>query len=534
METCFAASSHLPRRSSRSFRQVSPAIRRVRVPIIHPHVSMVAARAEATASAVVIGCGPVGALAALHLARGGFQPVTVLEKRNASTQTESTTGVIKSRRSYSIVLNGRAQKALEEIPGLLERIRLNGVQVAGSLSYRSKRNGPSRQEPTGLIACDRQDLVSCIVEHTNTTSYAKSIDFRLGKRVVDVDFMRKEVMFVNSSEVNGDSATDSTTDCISYDLLVVAEGVYSSVRQTAVDRGHIAYQGIPDNKHFKIASFGRPENWQTPPSVHMPSQHFMTFAAHQPTISLLAPPRRSGDVEAIVVVDSSEFNDGGLLGDRESIRREFSTRFPQVFGSKNPITDNVIDEILAQKASVGGVTSVCSRFNITDSAVLIGDCASSCWPSLGQGANQGLEAVSVLAQCLFPALSKNEELTAEHTGASSSRPTAEQIGERLLTFSERRKPDADAVGELSMAGFGSNSRVMSKSFLLRVAALMLAHKVFGSAKPALFDMNNANIPYSSVLDAWEEQGRAYNMSLQIGLSSIALVVGALTMKSFIG
>lgn len=453
-------------------------------------------------SAVVIGCGPVGAYTALHLARGGFHPVTVLEKRSQKLKAKDdpSTGVNRTRRSYSIVLNRRAIAALSEFDGLHERVLSRGVEITENISFRSKPGdkAPSRRKgDKSGFAVDRLELVMALVEHARDTRL--DIDFCFQHRVDDVDFEARYVSYTNEI---------GKQDTISYDLLVVAQGVYSSVRQLAVDRGLIEYTGIPDNKQFKIADIGLSDNWHHP--VQRADKSFIVFAAHEPMICMLCPPQPNPDKRyGIIVADDGAFEAGGCLEDRDAIRRVFAERFPQVFGERNPMTDNFINDLMAQKVSTGGITSVCNRFDIAGSAVLVGDCASSCWASLGQGFVQGVEGASVLAKCLDSNL--------------DTPLTREQIAVALTKFTIRRKPDADAVGKLSMYAFGRNKRAITIGFVVRLGVLQMAHKLLGTARPALMQLADADVPYSRILKLMERQDSILDFSMQFGAVATVLV-----------
>jgi kynurenine 3-monooxygenase len=287
------------------------------------------------------------------------------------------------------------------------------------------------------------------------------------------------------------------------------------LRDRAVKRGLLACTGVPDSMVFKIAELGRVDGFFDPPAASSDANDpglFRTFPSNQPLCSVLAPPRRDGQVHAVLVMPAA----GGFdkyFHDEASIARSFERFFPFVFGPAGP-PPSVVASLKAQPASTGGVTTCCSRYDVGEACVIIGDSAHSCWPSLGQSCNAGLESVSVLGAALF-------------SSADGGPPVNGALAERLCLYSAVRKPDADAVGQLSERGFGKNSRVLTKRALLRIATMVLLSKLFPGTPflvPALFDLDKPSVAYAAILRKQQRQDAFVDMCV-LAVTILAAAVG---------
>lgn len=445
------------------------------------------------ARAVVVGAGPVGALAALHLRAGGYA-VTVFERRSQDIHAAE---VRRGRRSYSIVLNERALRAMEPVEGLRERVCESGVKIEGtcrhsSKGYKARLGGMGK--PGEAVSILRDDLVDCLVN----VGKARGVEYRTGTRVVDLDLEGRTLttLFGESGDREGRG----------FDLCVVADGVYGKTKALVRQGSRLQSIENEDGMEYKIVKLPNIEDFfEAPEASELESdpRFFRFFAEHAPEFSMLAPPRKDGRLRGVLITPSGGHQKH--LGDAASVTATFAKNYHFIFGPKGP-PGEVIDDLLKQPTSVGGVTTVCNKYDAGGCCVLIGDAAHSCWASLGQSANCGMESVAVLAKALF-STSPGEQVS-DH-----GPPIGSVLSLRLSHYTALRKPDAVAVGQLSERGFGNNERVMTKKTIARIAVMVMMSKLLPFAtffKPALFDLGNASRPYSAVLKKQFLQDRVAN------------------------
>lgn len=525
-------------------------------------------------AAVVIGAGPAGALATLHLARGGYSPVTVVEARappsppfdevgggTAVGGTNATAAAAVTprrppdppRRSYSIVLNGRGLAALADFPGLPAAVVAVGVAITGSCPYGHK--GPRAGSGflgggVANVSVDRGALVGAL--HLYATEVAPpgsagGIDSVWRQRVVGVDWAARVVTAESDAETSAGEKRDGVASggrvTFSYDMLVVAMGVYSSVRDEAVAAGLLTYEATPDAMEYKIAALGNPASWHSPPpdpaapppeptpAAPHPrprSGTWLTFFAHQPAAFLLAPPwvdaAGNPSVRAMVGVSAGGWSQ--RLTTAVAIEALFVDRFPGVYGPGVPPPATVVADLLAQPVSVGGVTGVCSRYDLAGgTAVLVGDCAASCWPSLGQGCNAALVGVAALGATLFPPPpAAPTVLETDGAVAATPPPPHAVVAARVAAHAASWKPNAGAAGEVSARGFGRNARVMTRPTVARLAAVAVVSRLLGTIGPALMRVGDPAVPYEVVLWRWRAQEAAVNgVAGGVGLATAAAV-----------
>lgn len=100
-------------------------------------------------------------------------------------------------------------------------------------------------------------------------------------------------------------------------------------------------------------------------------------------------------------------------------------------GAASPVSRQIVDSLLKAPPRGGGYTTFCESLHASAAGpvVVIGDAGSSMVPSLGMGCNSALESAAALAEAL--------------------RESPADVPAALARFSERRKPDTDAIQRMS-------------------------------------------------------------------------------------
>lgn len=413
-------------------------------------------------TAIVVGGGPTGALTALYLAQMGWH-VSVYERRSVIAETSST------RRSFNIVLNRRALNGLEEVGVHLPPEKV--VYIQGGIRHTDKRTKLS-QGFRDSISIDRFTLAQTLITE-GKNRYPDNINYYFNQTLLQINIQEKTAVFQAESGKHEEQ----------FDLLVGADGVFSTVRASMESqiRGFTVRQN-KDNMLYKICDLGLVENF--PGAKKEWENRFHTWPGTQP-VTLLAPPKIDGTLNGVLILPQ----EGELTFDKLETEGDILTLFKEKFPNIFPDLDqaglplNFAQDLLSQKASNGGITTICNQLVGSDCVVLLGDAAHSVWPSLGQGCNAALESCRVFAHTL-----------AESNGNLS-------VG--LPAFSKKRKPDVDAIARLSEIGFGGNKRATSTLFIAKVLILMLLHKLLPKwfHKYALFQIGDADVPYSKI---WQQ------------------------------
>jgi len=140
---------------------------------------------------------------------------------------------------------------------------------------------------------------------------------------------------------------------------------------------------------------------------------------------------------------------------------------------------------------------------------LMGDAAHSMVPFYGQGMNCGLEDVFVFSDLL----------RGEMRG--------KKMEEVASAFGKKRKPDADAIVQLSLENYVEmRAKVASMSFLLKKKVDGLLNALLPSVWIPQYTMVAfSRIPYSEVIRRRDRQDRLLQVSLDVG-ASLGLLMAA--------
>jgi kynurenine 3-monooxygenase len=204
----------------------------------------------------------------------------------------------------------------------------------------------------------------------------------------------------------------------------------------------------------------------------------------------------------VILPARGEWNWDGISAPQQ-VDKLFAAKFPDAFSATLRAKDSV--KLTQQRASPGGTTTSVSSMIYRDNVVLIGDAAHSCWPSLGQGANVALESTHAL------------RVTFEELG--------EDLPKALGMFNKLRKPQVDACGRLSMAGFGGTTkRTISGLFFARLVFISLLNKVLPTVflRPAIFEVSNSMYSYDEVENMMRRENVIFLSAIMASLASFIL------------
>jgi kynurenine 3-monooxygenase len=458
-----------------------------------------------TRTIVVVGAGPTGALVALYLAQMGWK-VFVYERRKAEPE------LFGPRRSYNVVLNDRGLKALQQAG--VELPPDKGVVLQGNVRHTAKG---AKFSPgfANSVSIDRHTLAQYLIEE-GKKHFPQQIQYAFQHTLVRVDFEEKIAWF--SIQSRTEAGAEAGEHQQKFDLLIGADGAFSQVREEMVQ--HIAGFEVEqnwDNMMFKICQLGSAANLANAPenatentqenTTAVWANCFHTWPSAQP-ITLLAPPNVDGSLSGVLILPETGAITYDQLQTEEAIATLFAQKFPDIFPAleQQGLPPGFAADLLAQKVSYGGITTICTRFDGDDRVVLLGDAAHSIWASLGQGCNAALESCRIFAEVLAAAQG--------------------DFAVALPTYTQARKPDTDGIAHLSEIGFGGNKRAGNYLFFAKILILMFLNKLFPKRfqKFALFQIANAEVPYSQI---WQ-QVQIQNQQLRIVLMGLIVILAIIT------
>ena len=398
-------------------------------------------------TALVVGAGPAGALAALHLSRLGWR-VRVLDEDDEDAPTENATvskrglaalrdaGVaLSAERDGATTLEGAVRYRVGH--DTLKKTRIDGSVPVVAAARRATQFKGSVVVKRGALAraIRRATLTLPLKSESESESVSAfrtnvNVSFEFGKSLRHVDLESRLARF----DVRGTESSES----VAYDLLVGADGSASATRAALENEGALVCERNANGLYAKTVCLppgffeqtraslfekdgtGGPDPTPTPSVAESRAKElekekekddwrFRRHAwEHAGVVDAFAVPnagKREGDsFELTVVAPLSRWKRVRTASDAETLLDEIA---PGAFGCP----DGAVAEAYKAKARdvvrddatliENGVSTTCSRLTRRDgSAVLVGDAAHSAWPTLGQNMDATLETSAYLGAAL--------------------------------------------------------------------------------------------------------------------------------------
>ena len=399
-------------------------------------------------TALVVGAGPAGALAALHLSRLGWR-VRVLDEDDEDAPTENATvskrglaalrdaGVaLSAERDGATTLEGAVRYRVGH--DTLKKTRIDGsVPVVAAARRATQFKGSVVVKRGALARAIRRATLTALPLKSESESESVSafqtnvnVSFEFGKSLRHVDLESRLARF----DIRGTESSES----VAYDLLVGADGSESATRAALENEGALVCERNANGLYAKTVCLppgffeqtraslfekdgtGGPDPTPTPSVAESRAKEkekekekddwrFRRHAwEHAGVVDAFAVPnagKREGDsFELTVVAPLSRWKRVRTASDAETLLDEIA---PGAFGCP----DGAVAEAYKAKARdvvrddatliENGVSTTCSRLTRRDgSAVLVGDAAHSAWPTLGQNMDATLETSAYLGAAL--------------------------------------------------------------------------------------------------------------------------------------
>lgn len=424
---------------------------------------------QQTKNIAIVGTGLVGSLLALHLRKKGHS-VTLFDRRPDVRKVEF------SGRSINLAMSNRGWKALGEA-GIGEEIR----ELAIPLYRRAMHldNDPVYfqnygKEGEAIYSISRGVLNRKMID----LAEAAGAVFKFEEKVWEVDLAQAKLYTGESEKGNWEE--------YNFDLIFGADGAFSRVRHKMQRQSRFNYsQHFIDvgYKELRIAANEDGTHKLDKNSFHIwPRGKFM----------LIAMPNLDGSFTCTLFLPFEGENSFESLQTEAAAQKFFSTYFPDVPGEISNFTADFF-----KNPTSALVTVKCYPWTYFDKIALVGDAAHAIVPFFGQGMNAGFEDISELGRLEEKYGDDWEKIFSE--------------------YQEIRKPNADAIAELSYRNFMEmSSKTADPQFLLRKKIEKnFAEKHPEKWIPAYSRVTFSEAPYAEALKIGDRQAAIMDEVMQI-------------------
>ncbi len=368
----------------------------------------------------IIGSGLVGSLLAIYLRKRGHK-VTVFDRRQDVRKVEF------SGRSINLAMSNRGWSALGKV-GVEEEIR----KIAMPLDKRALHVNEKPiyfqkygKEGEAIYSISRGVLNRKMIDLAEEAGTV----FRFEEKVWDVNLTEAKIYTGESEKAEWQE--------YQFDIVFGADGAFSRVRHKMQRRSRFNYSQFFIDVGYKELTI--PANADGSHKLDNASFHIWPRGEFM----LIAMPNLDGSFTCTLFLPFEGETSFENIKTEADSERFFSRYFPDI---KSDISNLTRDFFKNPTSAM--VTMKCYPWTYWDKVALVGDSAHAIVPFYGQGMNAGFEDIEVL-----------DELIEKH----------EDNWELIFKeYQESRKPNADAIAELSYRNFVEmSSKTANPEFILR-------------------------------------------------------------------
>ncbi|KAL9608387.1 MAG: hypothetical protein Q9167_006784, partial [Letrouitia subvulpina] len=468
---------------------------------------------------VVVGAGPVGALAALYAADRG-DDVEVYELRGALSER----GITSIRHAYH--------------NGLLDGILTETIPMHGRMIHGRKPDGELYEEAQLYDAHGRVRTSPSLFRAADVWKFIRAVDRAgLNKRLLDslekmpnvalnfnhkltgADFQKNIAWFEQQTPPKTDHAQNPTQDIsvkreqarateisVTFDLLIGADGAHSAARFHMMKFARVNYQQeYIDTLWCEFHIRPRPDSsYATSPNhLHIwPGGSFM----------FIAIPSLDKSFVCTLFAPSSYF-ESLARSPLEDLPKSFSDNFPGV--CPELISPEDLQRQFSENPHLPLISIKCTPYHFGSSVVILGDAAHAMVPFYGQGMNAGLEDVRVL----FDTLDSHGVYKKSDQKDDSASTKAEKQAKALSAYTSQRTPDAAAINDLALRNYEEmRAGVKSPLYRLRkwVEESISVHMPWLGWGTQYSRVSFENERYSDVERSARRQGQILTAALRLG------------------
>lgn len=434
---------------------------------------------------VIAGGGIAGLFAAILLARQGKR-VFVRDLRPDLRGKAPYSG-----RSVNFTLSARGREMLHQA-NLLSAVMKHAVPLQGRALHLSDKKislQPYGNSPHEILhSLRRSDL------HRELLSAA------LRESLVDVQFEHTLEEVSLHKNVAHFARADGSNEHLKFDLFLGADGAFSRAQELLVaQEPALQTKEISD---WRYVEFEIPAGQGG--TYELNSRYLHLWPRKDSLVCAI--PNTDGSFIGNLIMPTAAFNE--LTTTERSLAfmsERFGDLMPLIRGGAKALQFLKISDIL---------TTSISRWHFGGKALLLGDACHAISPFLGQGMNAALEDASILAEYL-----KNPHQPLCHA---------------LQAFQENRKPNTDALGELSRQHLGQLSTHLGSHWKIagHLAELRLSHWLPSRIRPIYSIVAHSTAGYSEAIKVQNHRPPSSTQMILLGLQSFYFATGTFRNRKY--
>tara|TARA_R100000935_G_scaffold37740_1_gene58866 strand:- start:2151 stop:3518 length:1368 start_codon:yes stop_codon:yes gene_type:complete len=407
----------------------------------------------------IIGSGLVGSLLAIYLRKRGHR-VTVFDRRQDVRKIEF------SGRSINLAMSNRGWSALrkveieEEIRKIALPLDKRALHVNDKPLYFQKYG----KEGEAIYSISRGVLNRKMIDLAEEAGAV----FKFEEKVWDVE--------LDEAKIYSGETEKGEWQEYQYDIVFGADGAFSRVRHKMQRQSRFNYSQSFIDVGYKELTI--PANEDGSHKLDNASFHIWPRGEFM----LIAMPNLNGSFTCTLFLPFEGETSFEKIKTEEDAEKFFSIHFPDITGDISNLTKDFF-----KNPTSAMVTMKCYPWTYSDKVALVGDSAHAVVPFYGQGMNAGFEDISVLDD-LIETYGDDWELI-------------------FKTYQISRKPNADAIAELSYRNFiEMSSKTANPNFILRKKIEKhFAEKYPEKWIPLYSRVTFSDKPYSEALAIGDEQ-----------------------------
>lgn len=374
-----------------------------------------------TKNIAIVGSGLIGSLLAIYLRKRGHK-ITVFDRRPDIRTVEF------SGRSINLAMSVRGWKTLDDI-GIADEVRKLAIpmhkrtmHIVGEPIYHQHYG----KDGEAIYSIPRGILNRKMI----TLAEEAGVEFRFNEKVWDINLPEAKIY-------TGETEKSEWKE-YQYDLIFGCDGAFSRVRHKMQRRSRFNYsQKFLDTGYKEL---GIPANADGSHKLDKNSLHIWPRGKFM----LIALPNLDGSFTCTLFMPHEGKSSFEELTNDEQVKAFWEKYFPDTI----ELMPTLLEDFKNNPTSAL-VTMKCYPWSYWNKIALVGDSAHAIVPFYGQGMNAGFEDISVLDELIEKM--KNDDWQ-----------------DVFEAYQEARKPNADAIAELSYRNFiEMSSKTADPAFILQ-------------------------------------------------------------------